>query len=581
MTGLINNQIPRIPEDAPFNNEQRAWLNGFLASMFPNGIDSPSQSTPAKPIKIVFASQTGNAENLAKQLGKQAKTMSLGPKVVDISSYTVDDLQKDEHVLIIASTYGEGDPPDTAIPFWESISSENAPKLDKTNYAILALGDSNYPDFCEFGKKLDTRLAELGATRLHERVDCDVDFEDTFATWSQSTLSKLGEAAPSQELATQDAGPIEYSKKNPFPAKLTDNYNLNLEGSKKETRHIEIDIANSGLHYEAGDAIGILAKNCEVLAADIIQAAKLNPEAIVSSISGEQKTLHRALVEDYDIKSLNKKFVENYNKLASSPILAALLIPDNKAQLNEYLWGREPIDLLLEYPISLTREDELLALFKKLNPRLYSIASSSKLYPDKVQLTIGIVRYNAHNRERKGVCSTYLADRAENQNFGVFIHGNKSFKVPSDPTKSMIMVGPGTGIAPFRAFLQEREATKAPGKNWLFFGDQHAATDFIYQEEIEVYQKNGYLHQLDVAFSRDQEEKIYVQDKMREKGEELFSWLEEGGYFFVCGDASRMAKDVDTALHNVIAIHGKMSEEDAVEYVKKLKAEKRYVRDVY
>lgn len=570
--------LPSIPDNAPFSAEQRAWLNGFLAAMFPAGTGDASNVQEIKPVTIVFASQTGNSEALAKQLGKIAKSSSFTPTIKDISDIDIGSLSNDP-TLFIASTYGEGDPPDTAIPFWEKLSSADAPKLESLSYSVLALGDSSYPDFCEFGKRLDNRLKELGATCIADRIDCDVDFDEDFDSWSKTVFEKLGSvSAPQAELPQVDST-IEYSKKNPFPAKLSDNHDLNKKGSQKETRHIEIDISGSGLSYEAGDAIGIIPKNNQSAALALIEACDLDATTEVDSVSGSKKTLLDALVSDYDIKSLNKKFIENYNLIANSSELSEIV--SDKEKMKAYLWGREPIDVLLEYPTKFETAEVLLGLLKKLNPRLYSIASSSKIHPEKVQLTIGIVRYESNGREREGVCSTYLADRASEDTFGVFMHPNKAFKVPADKTKPMIMVGPGTGIAPFRAFLQEREATQATGKNWLFFGDQHAATDFIYQEEIEGFQKSGYLHQLDLAFSRDQAEKVYVQDRMREKGKHLFEWLEEGGYFFVCGDASRMAKDVDTALHQVIADHGSMSAEEAQEYVKKLKAEKRYVRDVY
>lgn len=576
------NQIPNIPDNAPFSKEQRAWLNGFLAGMFPGGIEGVAKNaSPLKPVKIVFASQTGNSEGLAKQMSKRAKTMQLDPKVLDMSDYSIEELKQDEDVLLIASTYGEGEPPDTAVPFWENLTDSNAPKLDNTNYAILALGDSNYPDFCEFGIQLDKRFQELGAKQIKPRVDCDVDFEEPFENWSQSVLSSISKTEMNDEIKDSkvEMEDLVYSKKNPFSASISDNYDLNLLGSKKETRHIEIDISGSDLHYDAGDAIGIFSKNCPDLAQGIVSVNGFKGTEELKSNNGETKTLLEILIEDCDITSLNKKFIENYNESANSKELVTLL--NQKEALSDFLLGREPIDLFVQFPTNFSNPAALTGLFKKINPRLYSIASSPLKHPDKVQLTVGIVRYNSHNRNRKGVCSTYLADRAENQKFGVFIHPNKSFKVPEDPKKPMIMVGPGTGIAPFRAFLQERYESKATGKNWLFFGDQHAATDFIYEDEITEYQKLGFLQKLDLAFSRDQADKIYVQDKMLENGEELYRWLEEGSYFFVCGDASRMAKDVDKTLQKVIKIHGNCNDEEALQYIKELKSNKRYVRDVY
>nr|WP_305908350.1 sulfite reductase subunit alpha [Methylomarinum sp. Ch1-1]MDP4521175.1 sulfite reductase subunit alpha [Methylomarinum sp. Ch1-1] len=393
----------------------------------------------------------------------------------------------------------------------------------------------------------------------------------------------MAEGAATTAIIDTEAQPAKptYNRKNPFPAKLLVNRLLTSPDSSKETRHYEISIEGSGLSYEAGDALCVLPTNCPELVADIIEAIGCNGDED-EPVNGELMTLSEALRTHFEIKLPSKELLEEIARRSGDQELNALLESGDKDKLSDYLWGRDTLDLLLQFPDMEFSAAEFLALLKPLQHRAYSISSSGNMHPDNVHLTVASVRYHSHDRDHKGVCSTYLADLVDEETeVKVFFQPNKIFRVPDNDDVPMIMVGPGTGVAPFRAFLQERELRQAKGKNWLFFGDRNAATDFIYREELEAMQEKGVLSRLDLAFSRDQAEKIYVQDKMRENGAELFAWLEQGGYFFVCGDAYRMAKDVDKALHDIIAEHGKLSEAEAADYVNQLKKDKRYVRDVY
>lgn len=583
--------VPFIPDNAPFSEDQRAWLNGFLAGMFSSapGGDAASEEEQAPALYILFGSQTGNAENLSKQTAKLASKKGFLPEVKDLETVTPAELAAMERVLLITSTYGEGDPPDNAVNFHEGLMGDGAPKMDKVSFSVLALGDRNYEDFCETGKEFDARLETLGGKRVYERVDCDVDFDEPFEKWVNAALDAMLSVEGSADAAAPELAAsvpvaevvqdLPYSKKNPYPAKLLNNYVLNKEGSQKEVRHVEISLEGSGVSYEAGDALGVYPVNCGELVQDICTQLGYDGEEAVE-VKGEALTLRKAMLEELDIRNLSKSLMKSYNEFAKNDDLAALI--KDKEKVDVYLWGREIIDLRIDYPHKFGSAQEFVSLLKNLQPRLYSISSSPKAHPGEVHLTVGAVRYESYGRQRKGLCSTYLADRVgESDRVRVYAAPNKVFKLPTDLSLPVIMVGPGTGIAPFRAFLEERQATQASGKNWLLFGDQHAATDFLYEEELENLQKAGYLHRLDVAFSRDQEKKIYVQDRMREADKDLWEWLEAGAYFYVCGDASRMAKDVDQALHDVVISAGGKTAEEATAYVKQLKKDKRYVRDVY
>ncbi|MDO9164271.1 MAG: sulfite reductase subunit alpha [Methylococcaceae bacterium] len=579
-------KTPQLPLDAPYSQTQRAWLNGFFAGLHTHLVQSAGSvnQTNARIINILYGSQTGSAESVANDAAAVAKTHGLKPVVKGMDEVEVSALATMDYLLVITSTYGEGEMPDNAQLLWDAISADTAPSLSNVKFSVLALGDTSYDLFCQAGIDWDNRLAELGATRLFDRVDCDTAFEEPADTWIKEVIPHMAEGAAGTvivETAAPAAEKSQYNRKNPFPAKLQVNRLLTAPSSSKETRHYEISIAGSGLSYEAGDALCVVPTNCPQLVDDIIKALACNGDE-EEPVNGELISLREALRTHFEIKLPSKELLEEIATRSGDQELNGLLTAGDKEKLSDYLWGRDILDLLLQFPACEFAAAEFIAFLKPLQHRAYSISSSGKLHPDTVHLTVASVRYDSHGRQHKGVCSTFLADLVNaDTEVRSFFTPNKVFRVPDDNSLPMIMVGPGTGIAPFRAFLQERQFRKAAGKNWLFFGDRNAATDYIYREEIEAMQASGLLTRLDLAFSRDQDAKIYVQDRMLENGAELFAWLEQGGYFFVCGDAYRMAKDVDKALHEVIATHGKLSEQQAIDYVNQLKKDKRYVRDVY
>lgn len=560
-----------LPADAPFSPEQREWLNGYLSALLApyEGEDK----VPGIPVTIAWGSQTGTSETLAKKFSKLAAKSGVEPTVVDLAKLDHSSLSQLEHLIIMTSTYGDGEAPDNAQAFYDYLHSEEVPSMEHLKYSILSLGDSSYPDFCQCGIDFDTRLEGLGATALIPRLDMDVDFDDDYANWSKDILAIFGSAVTADEDDDADSG---ITKKNPYTADVIKLYNLNAELSERETTHVEICLKDSGLSYQAGDALGVYPINDSELVDLLISELKF--EAVVE-IGG--MTLRETLIERYEIRNITLPVVKAWAEMADSDVLKNLTEAADRKPLNDYLWGREIIDLVKEYPIDFKSAEDFIQLLKPLAPRLYSIASSPKAHPDAVHLTVGVVKYESNGAGRKGVCSTYFSERTELAKPRVFVHENNAFRPPTDPNIPMIMVGPGTGIAPFRAFLEEREAIKAKGKNWLFFGNPHEKVDFLYREQLEDLEENGYLHQLSLAFSRDQDKKVYVQDRMIEEGKDLYQWLEEGCHFYVCGDASRMAKDVDAALHKIIELHGAMSPEEAVTYVNEMKSSKRYSRDVY
>lgn len=575
-----------IPDDAPFTAEQRQWLNNLVGN-FINDLTSGkglggASSAPAVPVTILVGSQTGNSESLAKKLSKAMSKMNFVPEVVDMGGYDKAKLTQEQNVLIITSTYGDGEPPDNAEDLYNWILSDEAPSLEGVNYSVLALGDTEYPDFCKCGIDFDESFKRLGATCIFPRVDCDVDFDEPYEAWKKGVLDALGASAAVTPSADEDAGEDGYSKKNPFPSPILNNYNLNALDSQRETHHIELSLTDSDLEYEVGDALGVYPRNPEAIVDEIIAGLPFKPTEEVPLPGGGEATLRDALINNYDIRSLNKAFIQNWQSRSGSQYLRALVEADDKKAYDDFCWGRELVDLINDHPADFSDAEEFVSVLKKLQPRLYSISSSPNAHPGEVHLTVAIVRYHSNYRDRGGVCSTFLSDRSEGVQPGVFVHSNKAFRLPEDTDRPVIMVGPGTGIAPFRAFLEERKHSEAKGGNWLFFGNPHEAQDFLYKGELEQLQKDGVLTKLDLAFSRDQAEKIYVQDRMIENGAELWKWLsEDNASFYVCGDASRMAKDVDAALHTIAQTHGKLSEEDAAQFIKDLKKEKRYCRDVY
>ena len=586
-------KIPYISHDAPFNGDQRAWLSGFLAGLhsraaigLETSVAAAAPKAAASVLNILFGTQTGNAEALAMDIAAAARAQGMQPAVTALDDVSMDSLGAMKRVIVVTSTYGEGEMPDNAQLFWEALAADSAPRLDEVNFAVLALGDTGYDGFCQAGKLIDTRFEQLGGKRMKTRIDCDIDFEDAAAAW-------IGEALP-LALAVDGGNPAPtilpvaeptvrakqvWNRKNPYSARVNVNRLLSGPSSSKEIRHYEFDLGESGLDYEAGDALGVVPLNDPKLVEALIDRFDVTAD---SEVAGLDRPIGDALLNMFEISTPSRELVAEIGKRAGHDELSHILANGDREQLAAFLWSKDILDLINLGGKPLFDVAEFVTFLKPLQHRAYSISSSPLVAENSVHLTIASVRYRAEGRERGGVCSTYLADRVEaGQNSGIFVSPNKGFRVPQDNDAPVIMVGPGTGIAPFRAFLQERQARGAKGKNWLFFGDQHRQSDFIYEDELGDMSRDGVLTRLDLAFSRDQAEKIYVQTRMQQNGKALYQWLEEGGYFYVCGDATRMAKDVDDALYRIIIDEAGISAEAASDYVNRLKREKRYLRDVY
>ena len=593
--------VPYIPDNAPFNEEQRAWLNGFLAGIFSVTQAVPADPPPSLKIAVLYASQSGTAEGLARKVAKELKAKGHVASLSSLEGYTPAVLAEERYAIFIASTYGEGDPPDVAQPFFQKLCVEHLPRYLDLSYSVLALGDSHYEHFCKFGIDLDNKLTSLGAVRLCDRVDCDVDLGEPFARWKEGLYARLesivaarparnaqsssvtgGEPKPAPAASPAGHASATYSRENPFFAPLVDKRPLTSEVSSKQTMHLAFSIADADLQYEAGDACGVIPQNDHQLVGEIIASLKFSPEAPVQLPKCGTASLRDALTNHLQITRLTRKMIEAYATIGNCQALFDLLVHEQQAQLDKYTWDRGLIDLIHDYPDVLHNPADLVAMLPKLSPRLYSISSSPFAHAGEIHTTIAVVRYRSHDRERGGVCSTLLADRTDTgERRPIYIHPNKKFRLPAAPETPIVMIGPGTGIAPFRAFLHERRALAATGKNWLFFGERSASTDFLYREELESMLADGHLTRLDTAFSRDQERKIYVQDRMVEHGAELWRWIDAGASIYVCGDASRMAKDVDAALHRIVETQGGMGQDSAREYVQMMKDDRRYHRDVY
>lgn len=587
-----------LPEHAPFSPDQRrtldsllsgfdsvqrGWLSGFLAAS-PMVIPASAPATAGK-LTVLYGTESGNSEALADRAVKEAKRCGFQAVMKNMSDLSPADLAKVPNLLVIISTWGDGEPPETAVTFYKEFMESGAALAD-VRFSVCALGDTSYEKFCQTGKDIDARLEILGAHRVADRQDCDVDFEEPFTAWLARSLMAL---APTSAVSSVASGvaiaeqPIsEYGKKNPFDSELLDVVMLNGERSTKETLHLEFNLAGSGLSYEPGDALAVVPVNAPDTIQAVLDAAKLSGnEEIETKITG-RKRLADALREDFDITALSRNVLTKLADAADSSSLAGLLADESKEQFKEFVSGRQIIDALVRFAPSGLAADSLAGIFRKLPPRLYSIASSPLAHPDEVHLTVSAVRYQSHDRARKGVCSTFLADLVKpGDTVPVYVQPNKHFRLPEDDSSPVIMVGPGTGIAPFRAFVEHRAAVGAKGRNWLFMGDQHYLYDFLYQLEWREHLKSGTLSRLDVAFSRDQPEKIYVQNRMNENAAELYAWLEEGAHFYVCGDALRMASDVHETLISIVQKHGGKSRDAAEAYVEDLRKTKRYQRDVY
>lgn len=573
---------------------QLLWASGYLAGLAQAGQINAAPQTQSsvaadKSVTILYGSQTGNAKGIAEQYYNKLKADGLSAKLLNMADYKPKNIKNESHVVIVVSTHGEGDAPDDAVQLHEFLGSKKAPKLDGLKYTVLGLGDSSYEFFCQTAKDFDERLARLGATALVARVDCDVDFETDADVWSNQVTTKLQEdfksaavvPMPGLQLAAGNNAQQtaqEYTKKNPFPAELVESIKITGRDSVKDIRHIEISLEDSGIQYQPGDALGVWFLNDAALVADILNTLGIDADTEVS-IKDETLTVQLALQEKLELTQSYPGFVQKYAEFSGDSNVAELLA--DKAQLREYLVDRQIVDIVKEFPASITAQ-QLVDALRPLMPRLYSIASSQAEVEDEVHLTVALVEYEKFGFTHQGGASGYLGTRLEEgQQVKVYVEKNANFRLPTDPNTPVIMVGPGTGIAPFRAFMQEREAQEAEGKNWLFFGNPHFTQDFLYQVEWQRFLSEGTLDKITLAFSRDQAEKVYVQHRLLENGKEVWQWLEEGAHFYVCGDATHMAKDVNDALLSIIAEHGGKSAEDAEQYLNDLRRAKRYQKDVY
>jgi sulfite reductase (NADPH) flavoprotein alpha-component len=558
--------VPILPEAAPFSPTARLWINGLLAGIF-SRTGSPTQLQPAtQNVTLLWASQTGNSEALTETLKTELTLAGIDAQSACMDDYPAGELGKAGSIILISSTYGDGEPPDNGRAFWEFLSE--APRLEHLRYAVCGLGDSSYDQFCQHGKNLDARLAELGAERLAGRLDCDADHEPQITPWLNLIIKRLnGVAEPHAPTA-----PAPHSKNRPFPAQLLANERLSAQGTDKDTRLIAFSLEDSGITYEVGDALGVWPTNCPALVDEILTTAGLADDAMVTVDKAGHLPLRQALTENFELTRPSRETLEFIADRNGSAALKSLL--GNRDGLKQFLWGKQLPDILAAFPIKTTAQEFASAL-KHIQPRLYSIASSPRAHPNQIHLTVSALRYGT----RKGACSTYLADRATGT-IPIFIQPSSHFRLPANPDTPIIMIGPGTGIAPFRAFLHERCAQNATGRNWLFFGERHRA-DFYYESELTEMRKHGHLTELSLAFSRDQAEKIYVQHRMLEQGAKLWSWLQDGAALYVCGDATQMARDVEAALLAIAERHGGLARDTAQDYLKSLAREKRYLRDVY
>ncbi len=591
---LLNNLLPTLSET------QKIWLSGYLAaSQFPSVLGTPDVKVTDFPVgstgqkisrdvTILYGSQTGNARGLAKKAAKTLEGNGLQVSVSPMSDFKPNNLKKLQNLLIIVSTHGEGDPPDNALSLHEFLHGRRAPKLDELHFSVLSLGDSSYEFFCQTGKEFDARLEELGGTRLYPRFDCDLDYDEPAAEWLAGILGSLSgsseeNTALPQAVATSLVVESTYNRTKPFHAEVLENLNLNARGSNKETRHLELSLEGSGLTFEPGDSLGIYPENDSTLVAMLLEELRWDSEVrVMVNKQGDTHPLKEALLSYYEITNLTKPLLEKAAKLSEKNNLRELVSAGNEEKVKAYLEGRDLLDLVRDYGPWVGEAQEFVSILRKMPARLYSIASSLSANPDEVHLTIGAVRYDAHGRERNGVCSILCAERLNpGDTLPIYIQQNENFKLPNNPDTPIIMVGPGTGVAPFRSFMQEVEERGADGKSWMFFGDQHFVTDFLYQTEWQKWLKDGVLTKMDVAFSRDTEEKVYVQHRLFEHSKELFSWLQEGAVVYICGDEKNMAQDVHNTLLEIIEKEGDMSREEAQAYLADMQQQKRYQRDVY
>lgn len=564
---------------------QIAWVSGYLAGI---GQETITQLAPpsGQSLTILVASQTGNAKAVAQQLAEQATNKGINNTLISMADYKIKTIKDESHVIIVASTNGEGEAPDDAIDLHAFLASKKAPKLNNLTFAVLGLGDSSYEFFCQTGKDFEQRLQALGASVMVERLDADVDYQDVTQAWFDKALSAVAatlEKAPLAATVITPASSIavnQYNKQNPFDARLLLSQKITGQHSTKDVRHIEIDLEGSDLTYTAGDALGVYFKNDEKMVDELLSKLALDGTQNIK-VGDNTCALRSALIDTFELTATHPGFVEGYATLSGNKALQT--IAEDKNRCREYANKHQIVDIVTTEDQGKVSAEHFIALLRHSSPRLYSIASSQTEVDDAVHLTVGTILFsNEMGQKRGGSASTFLAHRLqEDDSVKVFIEDNHNFRLPTNPDTAIIMVGPGTGIAPFRAFMQERDATQASGKNWLLFGDQTFNQDFLYQTEWQTYLKSGLLSKLDLAFSRDQAEKIYVQDRLQENAADVYQWLQEGAHFYVCGDATHMGKDVHNTLINIISEQGKLSLEQATQYLTELRQAKRYQRDVY
>ncbi|EPJ7086674.1 NADPH-dependent assimilatory sulfite reductase flavoprotein subunit [Citrobacter amalonaticus] len=568
---------------------QLAWVSGYFWGTLNQqpgaAVAAPAPAVEMPGITLISASQTGNARRVAEALRDDLLAAKLSVTLVNAGDYKFKQIANEKLLVVVTSTQGEGEPPEEAVALHKFLFSKKAPKLDNTAFAIFGLGDTSYEFFCQSGKDFDSKLAELGGERLLDRVDADVEYQTAAAEWRARVVevlkSRAPVATPAQAVASGAVNEIHsspYTKEAPLSAALSVNQKITGRDSEKDVRHIEIDLGDSGLRYQPGDALGVWYQNDPALVKEMVELVWLKGDEPVT-VNGQSLPLTEALQWHVELTVNTANIVENYATLTRSESLLPLV--GDKAQLQHYATTTPVVDMLRFSPAQLDAQ-ALVDLLRPLTPRLYSIASSQAEVESEVHITVGAVRYEVEGRARAGGASSFLADRVEEDGeVRVFIEHNDNFRLPTNPETPVIMIGPGTGIAPFRAFMQQRAADEASGKNWLFFGNPHFTEDFLYQVEWQRYVKEGVLSRIDLAWSRDQKEKVYVQDKLREQGAELWRWINDGAHIYVCGDANRMAKDVEQALLEVIAEFGAMDAESADEFLSELRVERRYQRDVY